>query len=138
MVQKDSEKAFLGSGWKFPVQIDETTGRMQMSDYEEDIQEAIGIILRTRKGERVMQPEFGCDICDYVFASVNYTTICAMEKAVLEAIKIWEPRVIEVAVKIHLEAQESGKLYIAVSYVVRSTNNPYNLVYPYFINEGFV
>lgn len=62
MEQNDFAKDFLGTGWKFPVEVDEITGRIKMSSYEEDIQEAIGIILKTRKGERMMRPDFGCEL----------------------------------------------------------------------------
>lgn len=138
MFEKNFEKDFLGSGWKFPVQVDETTGRIKVSSYEEDIKEAIGIIIGTRKGERVMMPEFGCEIHDYAFSTLDYTTINQMENAVTEAIRIWEPRVDQVSTKVTFDQEDKGKVYINVSYVVRTTNNPYNLVYPYFVNEGFV
>lgn len=138
MFEKNFEKDFLGSGWKFPVQVDETTGRIKVSSYEEDIKEAIGIIIGTRKGERVMMPGFGCEIHDYAFSTLDYTTINQMENAVAEAIRIWEPRVDQVSTKVTFDQEDKGKVYINVSYVVRTTNNPYNLVYPYFVNEGFV
>ena len=94
---------FLGKGFAFPLGVDPVTGRMKMAEYEEDIRQAIYIILMTRKGERMMRPEFGCDIHNYSFS---------------------------------VYAAEAGRLNIEVGYVVRSTNNPYNLVYPFYINEG--
>lgn len=136
MTNNDLVKEFLGVGWKFPISIDETTGRIRTSSYEEDVAEAIRIIMMTRKGERVMQPEFGCGIQDYVFQTIDYTTISQMEHTILEALIIWEPRIIEPEVHIKIDEIEAGKLNIHISYTVRSTNNPYNLVYPYFINEG--
>ena len=53
-------KSFLGRGWKFPVQIDPATGRVGMSELEQDIKESIYILLATAPGERVMRPDFGC------------------------------------------------------------------------------
>ena len=85
-------KEFLGRGWKFPVQVD-SRGRIAMSDFEDDIRESIRIILSTSKGERVMRPDFGCGIHEFVFASINTTTIGLIESSVREALITWEPRI---------------------------------------------
>lgn len=137
MEQWDFAKEFLGTGWKFPVQVDKTTGRIKMSSYEEDIKEAVGIIMMTRKGERMMMPEFGCGIWDYVFETMDASSLAGMEREILHALIRWEPRIIEPSVHIVQDSKNSSQLNIHVSYVVRATNNPYNLVYPYYINEGF-
>ncbi len=131
-----NEKSFLGVGWKFPIQVDEVTGRIKTSSYEEDIAEAIKIIIGTSKGERVMDKNFGCNIKDLMFENFNYNTALRMEQCVLDALQEWEPRIINVKVKVSQDTIESSKININISYVVRSTNNPYNLVYPYYINEG--
>ena len=129
-------KSFLGRGFKFPVQVDEATGRFQMSSYEQDIQEAIYIILNTRVGERPMRPLFGCRIYDYIFESLNYTVVSAMSAAVREALLSWEPRIDDIDVEIDTDKMEDGLVEIHIGYVVRKTNNPYNLVYPFYLNEG--
>ena len=125
---------FLGKGFAFPLGVDPVTGRMKMAEYEEDIRQAIYIILMTRKGERVMRPEFGCDIHNYSFSGADYESLYGIEEAVREALILWEPRITDVEVNAY--AAEAGKLNIEIGYVVRSTNNPYNLVYPFYINEG--
>ena len=127
---------FLGTGFKFPVMCDSATGRFMSSSYEDDIKEAIYIILMTKKGERIMRPEFGCGIHDFAFESLDYTTVSQMEKSVKEALVQWEPRIRDISVEVSNDANEDGKAFISISYVVRSTNNPYNLVFPFFINEG--
>ena len=129
----DTTKGFLGTGWKFPVRVDETTGRIRTSQYEEDIQEAIRIILMTRKGERVMQPDFGCGLQAYLFDGMDYDTATQMRLEIQRALTNWEPRITDVEVRVETE---NGQLMIHVAYVVRATNNPYNLVYPYFLTEG--
>ncbi|MFP3153557.1 GPW/gp25 family protein [Lachnospiraceae bacterium ZAX-1] len=137
MAQFDSTKDFLGSGFKFPIQVDENTGRMKMSSYEEDIKEAIFIILMTRKGERLRNPYFGCGIHDYVFETMDYTTISTMKREIEHALIQWEPRIEEIEVIMDTAQEEAGKLMIEVNYIVRNTNNPFNLVFPYYLNEGF-
>lgn len=135
-MEQSNPKAFLGVGFKFPIQVDERTGRMATVSYEEDIQEAIKIILMTRKGERLRNPQFGCGIHDYIFASLDYTTISAMKREIEIALVQWEPRIENINVSIHTDQRE-GRILIEIGYVVRSTNNPFNIVFPYYINEGF-
>lgn len=137
MAQRTGAGAFLGRGFRFPVQADPATGRMMTSEYEEDIAEAVYIILMTRKGERIRNPEFGCGIHDFAFGTADFTTLKEMERRVEEALALWEPRIRDVDVTVSLNRQEEGKLEIGISYVVRTTNNPYNLVFPYYLNEGF-
>lgn len=133
---KDISNDFLGVGWKFPVEVDERTGRIKTSSYEEDVKEAIYIILMTKVGERMMQPEFGCRMSDFVFATMDYSSLVQLENEIQNALIMYEPRIIETEVTIEEDSSEVGKLNINISYVVRLTNNPYNLVYPYYINEG--
>lgn len=135
MTEWERARGFLGRGFGFPIEVDEATGKMKTVSLEEDIEQAIRIILMTRKGERVMRPDFGCDIHDFAFDTMDYTTLVQMEQTVRQALMIWEPRITDVDVKIQDE-REDGLLLIGISYVVRSTNNPFNLVYPYYINEG--
>lgn len=129
-------KAFLGRGWKFPVEVDPTTGRIRTSEHEEDIKEAIRIIMATSKGERVMRADFGCGIHHFVFESTDETTLKMLEHTVADAIRIWEPRVHEVEVNARIDPSNPGLLNLNVAYVVRSTNNLFNLVYPFYLHEG--
>ena len=132
-----NSKQFLGTGFKFPIQIDKATGRMKTSSYEEDIKEAIWIILMTKKGERTRNPEFGCGIHDYVFGNTDYQTLREMERSVEKALLLWEPRIVDTNVKVSLDPVKEGAVQIEISYVVRATNNPYNLVFPFYIIEGY-
>ena len=129
-------KRISGDGFFLSIEVDEATGKMKTVSLEEDIRQAIHIILMTRKGERVMRPDFGCDIHEFAFDTMDYTTLVQMEHAVQEALMVWEPRITDVDVHINDEQEQEGVLLIEISYLVRSTNNPFNLVYPYYINEG--
>lgn len=137
MTDRDISKDFLGTGFKFPIQVDPSTGRMRTSSHEDDIKEAIGIILNTRRGERVMNPDFGCGIHDYAFGTADFTTLSLMRKEVLESLIMWEPRIQDIEVSVDDSQSEVGKIIINISYVVRTTNNPFNLVFPFYINEGY-
>ena len=128
-------KDFLGRGWKFPVNVS-PAGKIMMSEHEEDIKEAIRIILSTSKGERVMRPDFGCGIYDFVFAVINTATMGLIEASVREALTLWEPRIELINVNVSSDKAEEEKLLISIDYRVRSTNNEFNLVYPFYLKEG--
>ena len=128
-------KEFLGKGWRFPVNVD-ADGQIAMSEHEQDIREAIRIILTTSKGERVMRPDFGCGIHDFVFASINTATLTLIESSVREALTLWEPRIELMNVGASTERIGEGVLLISIDYKVRTTNNQFNLVYPFYLREG--
>jgi phage baseplate assembly protein W len=128
-------KEFLGIGWKFPVRVD-SEGKIAMSEYETDIKEAIKIILGTAKGERVMRPDFGCGIHDFVFSPVNKATLSLVENTVRESLTFWEPRIELIKVEAIPEVSAEEKLLVSIDYRVRVTNNRFNLVYPFYLKEG--
>jgi phage baseplate assembly protein W len=130
------DKPFLGRGWKFPIQVDPTTGRIRMSEGEEDIKEAIMIILRTSKGERVMRANFGCSLDRFVFDSTDATTLRQLEYTIEEAIRNWEPRVEDTVIRAVPDSKDSAKLLLDITYKVRATNNLFNLVFPFYLEEG--
>ncbi len=127
---------FLGCGWKFPPKVNPVTGRVETVSGEEEIAEAVKLILFTGKGERAMQPEFGCGIRRYAFSDTNLTDLKSMEEEITQALIRWEPRIKKPEVFIGREHMSDGALRIEVRYIVRTTNNPYNMVFPFYLNEG--
>jgi Bacteriophage baseplate protein W len=127
-------KDFLGRGWTFPIAVD-STGGIALSEYENDIREALRIILLTSKGERVMRPDFGASLHDFVFESMSGTTIGRVQAAVTDALIEWEPRIQVIAVNVEPEHGEIGKLLIDIEYRVRATNNRFNFVFPFYLKE---
>lgn len=127
-------REFLGRGWVFPVDTD-SGGEVELVEAEQDIRQAIRIILETAKGERVMRPDFGCGIHDYAFEMINATTLHMIETSVEEALVEWEPRIDVLSVGTSTERLAGGELLIDINYRVRQTNAEYNLVYPFYLNE---
>lgn len=128
-------KDFLGTGWSYPVETDHR-GDVKLSREDDDIAEAIRIILGTAKGERIMRPEFGCDIHDQVFAAVNPTTLNMIESSVEESLVKWEPRIDVESVHAVQDEHDPDKIRIEIEYWVRSTNSLENMVYPFYTTEG--
>ena len=129
-------KEFLGRGLKFPLQVDPRTGKLAMVEHEEDIREAIGIILNTMQGERVMRPGFGTKVFEYVFASASSTMMNSLAVEVRKQLTLQEPRIVDVEVSCREMNRLTGALVVEVAYTVRSTNNRYNNVYPFYMTEG--
>ena len=121
-------EAFLGTGWAFPIQIDDTGG-IRMRSREHDIREAIGIVLGTRLGERVMRPEFGSALADLVFDPNDANLAGRIEFFVRKALERWEPRI---ALKEVRARPEGARMEIDVRYIVRQTNREDNVVVPFF------
>lgn len=126
---------FLGVGWKFSVEPDEN-GQIAMARYEESIRQAIWIILGTAKGERVMRPDFGCGIYDLVFAVNNPTTAGLVAEEVRQALALWEPRINLLDVQVAPKPGAPNTLLIRIEYRVRTTNNVFNLVYPFYLERS--
>ena len=125
----------LGKGWKYPIQLDEQN-EIALAKGEEDIQEAIWIILSTAFGERLMHPDFGCGIHDLVFAPNNTGTAGLARFYVEDALTRWEPRIDLEEVEVQADPAEQELLLISVSYRVRTTDSRYNLVYPFYLTRG--
>lgn len=127
-------KRILGTGWAFPVSIDKHDA-ICLSHHEEKIAESIRIILGTAKGERIMRPDFGCDIHDFAFSIVNTSVITQLKSAVKEALVLWEPRIEVMTVHASTETLSEGFIGIDIQYRVRYTNTAHNLVFPFYLES---
>ncbi len=128
-------RAFLGTGWKFPVRVN-PAGGLSWSVGEQSVQEAIWIILGTALGERQMLPSFGCGIHDLVFAPNNPTTQVNVSHLVKQALAQGEPRIDVLDVNVSASPDEANVLLIRVDYRIRANNAMNNMVYPFFVTEG--
>jgi len=122
----------IGSGLAFPLQVDRRGGIALARD-ETDIEQAIELILATAPGERPMRPEFGCGVHDFVFDTIDASTVGKMEQAIRDALDRWEPRVFVETVEFNLDEVADGRLIIDIGYRVRATNTMRNLVYPFYV-----
>lgn len=123
---------FVGTGWAFPLRTDATGGVALVGD-EAEIETSIRLILGTTPGERPMRPEFGCAIHDHVFAPADANTAGQITFEVRAALEQWEPRIDVADVTVRFDQADAGTLYIDVRYVVRGTNDPRNLVFPFYV-----
>jgi phage baseplate assembly protein W len=130
----DPARAFLGVGWSFPPKFE--GGKVAVAAYEEDVRQAILIILGTSPGERVMRPDFGAGLDRFVFEPITPTTLTRVEMTVRDALIAWEPRIDVEDVRVAPQGQPANVLSIELDYLVRATNTRQNLVYPFYLQEG--
>jgi uncharacterized protein len=131
--------SFLGTGWSFPPTFNHDTGQVETVSDLDDIRESLNILLSTSLGERVMQPDYGCNLNDYMFDSLNNDLIGLIKHHVENAILFYEPRII--AENVDVTAPDSndlieGKFTITVEYTIPETNSRYNYVFDYYLNEA--
>lgn len=134
MSSEAGDKSFLGTGWAFPPCF--TSRGAVMVAAERDIRESLFILLATTPGERIMHPAYGCGLKLHVFDIINESSIAILKDVVRKAVLYFEPRVILERVDINIVDALHGRLDIHLDYRVSATNNRYNLVYPFYVNEG--
>lgn len=126
------DKAYLGKGIKFPLQINQATGRFVMAEKEESVKESVYIILMTQKEERFTRPDFGSNILSYTFMDTSVTRINMMARELEETILEQEPRISEVDVSIDPQL-DKGCLIINIVYTIAESSTQDNLVFPFYL-----
>lgn len=123
-----TDSRFMESG----ITKDEASRFMdKASRYNNNIREAILIILETARGEWGWHPDFGWDIHHFYFSSFDAPTLANMESNIREALTRWEPRIDVRDIKISTEIEM--ELHISIDYVVRATQMRFNFVFPFHI-----
>ncbi|HEY2348329.1 MAG TPA: GPW/gp25 family protein [Puia sp.] len=131
-----NDKSFLGTGWSFPPAFDNTIKNVVMISDEEDIQSSLEILLSTRPGERVMRPDYGCNLDELVFEALTTTFTTYIKDLISTAILYHEPRIQVNKIDLQEAGELEGRILIMIEYTVRSTNSRYNFVYPFYRAEG--
>lgn len=130
------DKSFLGKGWAFPPGFSlESKTSLTVSE-EEDIRESLIILLSTRLGERIMQPQYGCDLHSIVFEKADKSTITFLRDSIESAILYHEPRIRLLDIHVSPAPDQDEQILIDIIYLVRATNTRSNLVYPYYLTEA--
>ena len=109
-----------------------------MVEAVEDIEQSLHILLRTSIGERVMQPEYGCNMTDFQFDPTNSALLGFLKDMVFNAILYYEPRIKVERLEVVADGDDwvEGRLRFFIEYKVRQTNSRYNLVWDYYRTEG--
>jgi phage baseplate assembly protein W len=130
------KKTFLGIGWKFPPTFDKRIKSVEMVSEEEDIRQSLYILLSTKQGERIINPDYGSDVQSMVFEPIGSNTSTYLKESIRRAVLHYEPRITLENVSVDEDGEEDGLLLVNLDYTVRKTNSRTNMVYPYYILEG--
>jgi phage baseplate assembly protein W len=131
----EHDPRIIGRGWSAPYGLD-AAGDVAMAEGGEDVRQAIRTILATARGERRMHPDFGAGLEELVFSPVSTTTCALVRHRVEQALIAWEPRIEVLAVRVTSKGPVRNRLDIEIDYTLRATNVFYNLVYPFYLQEG--
>ncbi len=131
------DNLFLGRGWAFPPTFKNTeqTGVVMVSK-EEDIKQSLEILMNTSKGERIMLPDYGSDLHDFLFDSISNSNLHLLQDIIKTAILRYEPRIRVNDILIDHEQYLDGIIKIEIDYTIETTNTRFNLVFPYYKVEG--
>lgn len=132
----DEIQSFLGTGWSFPPFFDKANYGVQMVSDITDIEESLRILLSTTPGERIMQPEFGCDLKRLIFEKTDSTLIARLNHIIYHALLNFEPRVTFIDTEVLTRDDLDGILSIQVNFRVIITNTRHNIVFPFYLLEG--
>jgi len=130
------EPSFLGRGWSFPPTFDRNLVGVVMLEAEADIASSLEVLLTTVRGERVMLPQYGCNLDELVFESFDTRMKTLMADKVESAILYHEPRIALESVRLDDTRELEGVVLIEVTYRVKATNSRFNFVFPYYKKEG--
>lgn len=135
-MEPTEKKEFLGRGWSFPPVFMKSGRKVVMTEGYEDIEKSLEILLGTRKGERVLRPDYGCNLDEMVFETFNESVKTYMADMVETAILYHEPRIEPLNITINDSFVYEGRLLIEIEFLVRTTNSRFNKVYPFYLEEG--
>ena len=143
------QRDYLGTGWAFPMCLS-VQGGIQLSSEAQKVKESIWIILRTGVGERVYRPDFGSRLAELTFAPMNSETLMLIRLYVLEALEVWEPRIIidrvitepypvkgiDKQISTYSTKGVEGRVDIIIDYRLKDEPDIYSFVYPYYLASG--
>jgi uncharacterized protein len=127
---------FLGRGWSFPPTFNRTASGVEMLEDEADIVSSLEVLLSTAQGERVMLPQYGCNLDELLFENLDTRMKTLMADKVESAILYHEPRIELENVFLDESRELEGVVLINIVYRVKTTNSRFNLVFPYYKLEA--
>jgi hypothetical protein len=97
-------------------------GSLGMVSGDDAVRQAVLLLLSTRPGERVMRPNYGCNLNSLVFAPNDDTTAAIAIHNVRQALLQWEPRLDILTLKAQPDPEQPNVLVILLKYQVRTTH----------------
>jgi len=119
----DNTIGILGRGWAFPpaftLNSDAQGSSVVLAQDVEDIRQSLRILFSTLPGERVMRPDYGCDLNAQLFENISADLLAQIRRTIADSILRYEPRVELTEVTARQNAQQPTRLDIHVNYRLR-------------------
>ncbi len=122
---------YLGIGWKFPPSFDRHSGSVEMVSGLEDVKESLTILMRTRVGERTMEPTYGSELTPLAFQQVDLNLQTFMVNNIRQTIAEHEPRVDVLEVTLCTPDTGEGSIDIHLTYKIKGEDLTEVLQYRY-------
>ena len=113
-------KLIYGQSLSFPPRVG-PDGSLVWSSGELNVRESICIILRTRPGERLQLPAFGCGLDQYLFEPNSVANLRLIQEEVKQSLTRWEPRIKLDDVRVALNPADAQMVDITVLYTLIAT-----------------
>lgn len=126
---------FIGKGWSFPPRFNKSLKGVELREGNDDIIESIKILLTTLPGERIFDPNYGCDLTPFLFEPFTNTLKSNLSERIKNAMILFEARIFVENIVFKLSIEE-GIIYISINYIIKNYNSRYNMVFPYYLKEG--
>jgi phage baseplate assembly protein W len=130
------EHGLLGSGWSFPITFSAGNYHLELTSFEENVNRAIDIILKTKQGERCMEPQFGSGLQQFFFRKMDETLRGEIADAIKVSLLNNEPRITVQEIVVDFPDLQNGLVEVTIMYVYNETNTRHNYVFPFYVKEG--
>ena len=111
----------FGQSLSFPPRVG-ADGRFVWSSDEDNIREAIALILKTEPGERVGVPDFGAGLARFLFEPNNVATRASVRDAMMRALVRWEPRIALESVEVDADPDDAQSAIATITYRLVATD----------------
>ena len=109
----------FGRGIAFPPRV--VNGRVVWSEGEDNIREAIQIVLLTEQRERIRLPDFGGTLRQFLFEPNNVATRQRIEDQITAALSRWEPRIAVETIAVEPDAGDRQAAIATITYRLVAT-----------------
>ncbi len=124
----------LGRGVGFPVRPGPVRADLAYRAGAEKVRESMELILRTEPGERLMRPQFGCGLRQFLMEPNNVATRARLERVVQRALESYEPR-IRLRSVTATPGDEPSLVHLTIRYEHRLDQSEGLLVYPFYLER---
>ena len=111
-----------GRGISFPPRVG-SDGRVAWSEGEQNVREAIRVILLTEQRERLMLAEFGGSLGLFLFEPNTVTTRHLIKDRIQKALARWEPRIQVEAVTVEPDPADTQAAVVTITYKLVATQS---------------